>query len=92
MKNSNQLLTLALSSATPALATCLYAGGAISAEILTSAITVAGLLYIAATDYSPRTTYRPSPGTPKTTSRWIRRSFNTPNRPIRELRIEKNTA
>lgn len=92
MKKSNQLLALALSFATPALGTCFYASSAFSADILLGAYTTAGLLYIAATDYSPRTAYGKGMNAPKNTSRWIRRSFGSSNRSLHGLCTDKSTA
>jgi hypothetical protein len=92
MKKTTSLIALSVSLATPAIATCLFAGGVLSTEILLSTYTLAGLFYITATDYSPRTVFGTTETTRKPSAQWVRRSFGRTSRSIRVLRAEKTAA
>lgn len=91
MNKTTSLIALSASHATPAIATCLLAGGVISTEVLLSAYTLAGLFYVTATDYSPRTVCNSTANARKPNTSWIRCSFSRSSRSLCILRAEKTS-
>jgi len=89
MKNSQRLIILVLSLATPAICACLLANREFSADLLLGAYTIAGLFFLTAADYLPRHSIAAIPATRKRNSNWIRYSLARTPRKNRAHREEK---
>lgn len=90
MKTTTALLSLAASIAAPALAASLIAHGAYFTEIVLSSYAIAGLLVIAATDYSSRRLFAYPKAARKGAKGWVRLSMARSARPFRTLRSVKS--
>jgi len=92
MKTTTSLLTLASSIAIPALAAAFIAHGAFFTEILFGSYAIAGLLAIAANDYSPRQSFAFPQTTRKARRSWTRLALTRQARSIRALRTARTPA
>jgi len=90
MKTTTAIFTASLSLAAPSFAAWLFAGQTFSADILLGSYSIAGLLFIAATDYSPRRFLKLPRSETKATASWTRLSLTgRPNRSSRSRCAEE---
>jgi hypothetical protein len=89
MKTTASLLTLILGIAVPALSAWLLSDQTFSPEILCGSYSIAGLLFIAVADYSPRRILTLPNTTASATARRTRLSPSRSSRFRRSLRADK---
>ena len=92
MKTTTSLLTLASIIAAPALAALLFDNQTFPTDLLLGSYSIAGLLFIAATDYTPNRPLVLPRVRAKSTISWTRRLPASACRSRRVLRAEKTTA